>query len=83
MNTNMSPQDIEQHQEQVYALAAQLAKAAQGAKHTLLLEALMRLYLVIAEAHGCCTRPAALACVAAAARLQKATLQTPADAVLH
>ena len=81
--TRMTPQEIEQRKAQIADLSMCLADATESADHSMALEALLHLYIVMAEMYGCCTRPAALACVAAAARLQKTAIYRAGGAMLH
>lgn len=79
----MTAQEIEQRKAQVADLSMQLANAAAGANHAVLLDALLYLYVVVAEANSCCTQTASLACVSAASRLQKAAIHRRESAILH
>ena len=90
MNTNMTSPEIEQRNAQVADLAVHLVNAIEGRAHlmsidhTLMLDALLNTFIAVAEMHSCCTRTAALACVAAASRLQKASLNRPPHGIpLH
>lgn len=83
MKPNMSPQEIEQRKAQVADLSMQLADAAAGADHAVLLDALLYLYVVVAETNSCCTQTASLACVSAASRLQKTSIYRREGAILH
>ena len=83
MNKNASPQKIKEREAQVADLSMQLAGAAAGVNPSVLLDALLRLYVVMAEAHSCCTKTASLACVGAAARLQKTSIYRRDGAILH
>lgn len=81
----MSEQEIQTHQARLKNLTQALLQAAQGVNHSLLLDALMTLYVAVAESHSCCTRSAALICVSVASRLQNASLQAqrPQGIPLH
>lgn len=88
-NTPMTSPEIEQRKARVADLSVHLADFIEGATrlmaidHTLVLEALLHTFIVTAEVHTCCTRPAALACVAAATRLQKTAIHRLDSAMLH
>lgn len=79
----MSPQDLAQRKQQVLDLSHKLSAAADGAPHTVLLEALLTLYIVAAEHHGCCTHRASIALLVAHQRLAQAAQGRPADAPVH
>lgn len=83
MMTDVLTQDLAQRKEQGLALSRKLSEAADGAPHTLLLEALLTLYIVVAEHHVCCTRSASLALLIAHQRLAQAAQDRPADAPVH
>lgn len=79
----MSPQDIEQRTKQVIALSDKFIKAAEGVKHSVLLESLLNLYIAVAETHDCCTGSAAKGCAIAAQRLLTASHTRPQGTTIH
>lgn len=78
--TNTTPQ---QGQELSLTLALKLIDATNGAPHTQALEALLALFISMAERHSCCTAGAALACGKAAEHLSALAVQRPGGANLH
>lgn len=79
----MSPQDLAQRKAQVLDLSRKLSAAADGAPHSVLLESLLTLYVVVAEHHGCCTHRASAALLIAHQGLAQAAQGRPADAPVH
>ncbi len=79
----MSQQELDQRKKQVKALALKLSQACEGEPHSLMLEALLTLYTVVAEVHSCCTGPASKATLLTHQRLARAALERPADAQVH
>lgn len=79
----MSPQDLAQRKQQVLDLSHKLSTAADGAPHSVLLEALLTLYIVVAEHRGCCLHSAGHALLVACDRLTLAAQGRPADAPVH
>lgn len=72
-----------QGQELALTLAMKLIEAANGAPHTQAMEALLTLFISMAERHPCCTAGAALACGKAADHLSALALRRPGGANLH
>lgn len=79
----MSPQNLEQRREQLQALTDKFSKVADGVDHSLLLESLLILYIVVAETHDCCTGHAARSCALAAQRLLTASHARPQGTPIH
>lgn len=72
-----------QGQELSLTLALKLIEATNGAPHAVALEALLALFISMAERHPCCTAGAALACGKAADHLSALALCRPGGANLH
>lgn len=79
----MSAKALDQRGQDVKALAVKLSDAADGAPHTLLLEALINLFLSVALKHDCCAAPAARVCLQAAEKLQSRAAHRPDGAPIH
>ena len=79
----MNPQDIQLRNEQLQSLANKLGKATDGADHSVLLESLLILYIVVAQTHDCCIGTAANALAIAALKLFTESRTCPQGASLH
>lgn len=66
----MNNEKIQERKAHIEHLAGKLLSAAEGASHTLLIEALITAFVAVAEQHSCCTQIAAYAALLATQRLQ-------------
>jgi hypothetical protein len=79
----MRTEDFELHGQRLAALAEKIIHAADGQSHRLLLDALITVYVAVAEHHSCCTRAAAMVCKDVAHRLENGKPDLPQAVFLH
>lgn len=72
-----------QGQELSLTLAMKLIEATNGTPHGQTLEALLALFISMAERHPCCTAGAAIACFKAGEHLSALAIQRPGGVNLH
>lgn len=68
----MSPEEIQERAAHILRLRELFLAAAEGASHSLLLEALLSLYITVGRTHSCCTQTAVYAAMTAVELLQTA-----------
>ena len=79
----MNEQEIQAHKAQLMSLTEKLLQAAEGVNHSLLLDALMTLYVTVAKSHSCCTQSAVHMCMNVATHLKNAGIARPESVPLH
>jgi predicted secreted protein len=79
----MPPTQNPEKRMQILALMEKFSYAAEGVPHTTLLEALLSMYVVVAETYPCCTQSAATEAFQVVMRLGTTAAERPAGAAVH